>query len=285
MTLVKCEIVSVLKDEHQTAYILSESSMFVSKTRFILKTCGTTLLLEALQELFRLAKEHCNYEVEDMFYSRKNFLRPELQHNPHKTFEKEVERLDKIFDCGAAYVLGRMNGECWYLYTLDRMNVVQQPDQTLEILMTQLDEDVMKHFEDTEGKKGSDVTKASGIDKILPAAKIDEQLFKPCGYSMNGLLPNNQYVTIHVTPQAEFSYVSFETNVEKEDFSGLVQKVIETFKPGRFVMTLFANEFAKCGSSFQALKETFLVSYKRQDKQYSQFKNYNLTFGNYIKER
>ncbi|PIK56645.1 putative S-adenosylmethionine decarboxylase proenzyme-like [Apostichopus japonicus] len=153
------------------------------------------------------------------------------------------------------------------------------------ILMTQLDEDVMKHFEDTEGKKGSDVTKASGIDKILPAAKIDEQLFKPCGYSMNGLLPNNQYVTIHVTPQAEFSYVSFETNVEKEDFSGLVQKVIETFKPGRFVMTLFANEFAKCGSSFQALKETFLVSYKRQDKQYSQFKNYNLTFGNYIKER
>lgn len=25
--------------------------------------------------------------------------------------------------------------------------------------MTQLDEDVMKHFEDTEGKKGSDVTK------------------------------------------------------------------------------------------------------------------------------
>ena len=43
---------------------VSESSMFVSKTRFILKTCGTTLLLEALKELFQLAKKFCNYEVE-----------------------------------------------------------------------------------------------------------------------------------------------------------------------------------------------------------------------------
>lgn len=38
--------------------------MFVSKTRFILKTCGTTLLLEALEELFRLAKKFCKFEVE-----------------------------------------------------------------------------------------------------------------------------------------------------------------------------------------------------------------------------
>lgn len=285
LTSVKCEIVSESQDDDQDAYILSESSMFVSKTRFILKTCGTTLLLEALEELFRLAKKFCKFEVEDIFYSRKNFLRPDLQDDRHKAFEKEVEWLDGIFDCGAAYVLGRLNGECWYLYTLDRTNVIQQPDQTLEILMTDLDEEVMKHFLDTEGKIASEVTKASGINTILPDAKIDEQLFIPCGYSMNGLLTKNGYVTIHVTPQAEFSYVSFETNVEKEDYSDLVQKVIETFKPGRFVVTLFANEFAKCGSSFKALKETFLDNYKRQERQFSQFRCYDLTFGHYIKER
>ncbi|PIK56646.1 S-adenosylmethionine decarboxylase proenzyme [Apostichopus japonicus] len=113
MTLVKCEIVSVLKDEHQTAYILRN------------------FIVNAQSGFYNMYWVH-QFST-DMFYSRKNFLRPELQHNPHKTFEKEVERLDKIFDCGAAYVLGRMNGECWYLYTLDRMNVVQQPDQTLEI--------------------------------------------------------------------------------------------------------------------------------------------------------
>ena len=31
----------------------------------------------------------------------------------------------------------------------------------------------------------------SGIDKILPCMKIDDYLFEPCGYSMNGILQND----------------------------------------------------------------------------------------------
>jgi hypothetical protein len=30
----------------------------------------------------------------------------------------------------------------------------------------------------------------SGIDRILPCMKIDDYLFEPCGYSMNGILKN-----------------------------------------------------------------------------------------------
>ena len=30
----------------------------------------------------------------------------------------------------------------------------------------------------------------TGIDKILPGTIIDDYLFEPCGYSMNGILPN-----------------------------------------------------------------------------------------------
>lgn len=36
--------------------------MFVSKRRFILKTCGTTLLLQALEPLLELAKEFCGFD-------------------------------------------------------------------------------------------------------------------------------------------------------------------------------------------------------------------------------
>ena len=32
--------------------------------------------------------------------------------------------------------------------------------------------------------------KKSGIDQLVPNMKIDDYLFEPCGYSMNGVLLN-----------------------------------------------------------------------------------------------
>ena len=57
---VQCSIISVTKTDKQEAYVLSESSMFFSKERFILKTSGTDLvhlLLKALVPLLKLARD------------------------------------------------------------------------------------------------------------------------------------------------------------------------------------------------------------------------------------
>ncbi|MFV1056309.1 hypothetical protein QML23_30285, partial [Klebsiella pneumoniae] len=63
--------------DKQEAYVLSESSMFVSKRRFILKTCGTTLLLKALVPLLKLARDYSGFDsIQSFFYSRKNFMKP-----------------------------------------------------------------------------------------------------------------------------------------------------------------------------------------------------------------
>lgn len=41
---------------------------------------------------------------------------PERQVGPHREWRNEVEYLDALFDNGAAYTVGKMNGNHWLLY-------------------------------------------------------------------------------------------------------------------------------------------------------------------------
>jgi len=82
---------------------------------------------------------------------------------------------------------------------------------------------------------------ASGIAGLFPEAQLDDFLFDPMGYSVNGILDAG-YFTIHVTPQSSCSYASFETNILMPSYTELIQKVVEVFKPGRATITLFSNE-------------------------------------------
>ena len=49
------------------------------------------------------------------------------------------------------------------------------------------------------------------------------------------------YATIHITPEPEFSYVSFETNIATENYMDLVIKVVDTFKPNKLIVTFYAT--------------------------------------------
>lgn len=198
LDLVHCKVLSVVSSEHMDAYLLSESSMFVFPHKLILKTCGTTTLLLGLRRLLRIAAVDAGFpfhnarDLEDenalaspyrVFYSRKNFLFPDKQHGPHRSWSDEYKFLDKLFDHGSAYLVGKMNGDHWYLYittpnsevtpprtpdsgksagsptrptakiptgVLSSFPQTQEsadtPDETLEILMTDLDPDNAKQF-------------------------------------------------------------------------------------------------------------------------------------------
>ncbi|XP_035630564.1 S-adenosylmethionine decarboxylase proenzyme-like isoform X1 [Oncorhynchus keta] len=295
---VHCLIISVTKTDKQEAYILSESSMFVSKRRFILKTCGTTLLLQALMPLLELAREYCGFDaiedrsevltpsphyLQNFFYSRKNFMKPTHQEFPHRNFQEEVEFLSQIFPNGAAYCMGRLNSDCWYLFTLDLPEFWENEhaDQTLEVLMSDLDPAIMDQFFMKDGVSANDVTRMSGIRDLIPGSVIDATMFNPCGYSMNGMKTDGTYWTIHITPEPEFSYVSFETNLSQTSYDDLVRKVVDVFKPGKFVTTLFVNQSSKCRSVFSSAQK--LEGYKRLDRQLAQFNDYNFVFTSYAK--
>lgn len=286
LKIVRCEIISICQTEQIDAYVLSESSMFVSRRRLILKTCGTTTPLQCLEPLLELVKEYTGFEeIENVFYSRKNYKRPELQMSPHQAFEEEVALLDSFFPDGEAYCLGSVDTDCWYLYTLNREpapNEMPEADQTLEILMTHLDPEVMSIFTRDVCSSADEATTKSGIDKLIPNMLIDDFLFEPCGYSMNGVSNNGNYMTIHITPEPEFSYVSFETNVAESSYEEIIRRVVNTFKPAKFVVTIFANKQSLAESWPRELEQTDYLKkcsgdWLRTEAQYCRFKNYDLT--------
>jgi S-adenosylmethionine decarboxylase len=163
--------------------------------KVVLKTCGTTTLLWGLTRLLEIAAVDAGFPCVTplpgtglapaaapyrVFYSRKNFLNPDQQRGPHRSWRDEVKYLDQRFQGGSAYMIGKMNGEHWYLYITgpdtqltpppspgcDESDVPEtetkyvshpqrmlretitdeEEDETLEVLMTDLDEKNARQF-------------------------------------------------------------------------------------------------------------------------------------------
>lgn len=256
----RCTILSSISNQFLDAYVLSESSLFVYPYMMVLKTCGTTTLLRCIATVIELANK-IGLELDWVGYSRKNFSFPGDQCFPHQSFHQEVDyleshrRLSKRLN-GSGYTLGPVTGDHWYVFIADqtiRNSVLSDTDRVLNIMMFDIDEAVAEIFyydqflkegetEDEATHRISKLqTKKAGIDALCPGAIIDPRAFQPCGYSMNAVLFHS-YCTMHITPENGSSYASFETNQKLENYTSLINNVINAFKPNRFVMTLMADE-------------------------------------------
>eukprot|EP01147_Barroeca_monosierra_P004930 gene4930-6914_t len=276
----KCCILDSYHNEYMDSYVLSESSLFITAYRLIIKTCGTTTLLTALPLIIKYAASVGLKDIDDIFFSRRELMSPDHQQYPHRRFSEEVDFLEQYFE-GAAYPLGRLNGDRWYLYTLNNQLHITCPDVTLEIMMTSLDAKVMQQFYKSTAT-AKQVTTTSGIADIIPGAHIHEFLFDPCGYSCNAVI-NEFYFTIHITPQERFSYVSFETDYMMEDYTSLITKVLKVFRPGRFSLNLFANKHAPFGHASSAFKLDQLktAGFRREDQQTCELEHASVLYGHF----
>lgn len=249
----KCSILNKCSNSYIDAYILSESSMFIYKHRFIMKTCGTTTLLRCLGTLLEYS-DQLGMELTWVGYSRKNLNNPDAQHWPHSSFSDEIkflsshEKLQSRLQ-GSGHILGPVTGDHWFVYIADPhpeyQLLLEAPtmERTINLMMFGIASNVCELFFQKSGLSAKEMTIKSGINTLCPGFTIDETSFTPCGYSMNGIL-HNSYVTIHITPEAECSYVSFETNTELKDYAALIRNVLNCFQPTRFVLTLFCDEEA-----------------------------------------
>jgi len=259
----RCSILSSISNDSLDAYVLSESSLFVYNYMLVMKTCGTTTLLRCLAVIIEAARR-LGLELDWVGYSRKNFNFPDDQCFPHGSFTSELKylydhrNLSKKLD-GHGYTLGPVTDDHWFVFVADKTIRSQvedlDNDRVINIMMFDFDMDVASIFyfdkykekiseDETEEEAlrriSFEQTKASGIDLLCPGSTFDPCAFQPCGYSMNAI-NGNFYSTMHITPEEGSSYASFETNLKASDYSTIVNNVVKTFRPKRFVMTIMAD--------------------------------------------
>ena len=122
LALAKCTIISSRSNAFLDSYVLSESSLFVYRQKLLVKTCGTTVLLEMLPALLSVAAQLALHP-ELVLYSRKNLQFPQAQQPPHRHFRDEVAALQQLFPDGDAHVLGALTDEHVLLFSADYKQV------------------------------------------------------------------------------------------------------------------------------------------------------------------
>ena len=267
-TLVKkanARIVNQFSNASCDAYLLSESSLFVWDDRLILITCGKTTLIEAVLYLLKRMNPS---EVEAVFFQRKNEFFPLDQKT---NFRKDALILKKKLK-GKALQFGNLDEHHFFLFYLDQKyfpslrknsqtGAEASPseevasDRTIEILMYGSQKPLMF------SQKNLDLKKFLRLEECFPGFSLQDHYFHPKGYSLNALR-GLEYYTIHITPQEQGFYISFESNMIGKP-QDLIQKVLHLFQPLSFDVI----SFFPAGESSDYKFESFFRSgyYEQRD--------------------
>jgi len=275
----QCAILNTISNKECIAHLLSESALFIFKQKLMIKTCGRTTLLNILPFIM----EECNkmdLKIDNVFYSRSNFMFPSNQPLLHRSFENEQKKLNQYFK-GNGVSLGSLQKSRWHCYHSLNVDNIQR-HKTLEIVLFDLEPECMQYYfeRNIKCKSLTDKLVISGCC-ISSRVRTDSHLFAPCGYSLNAILDDGKYWTIHITPEREASFVSFETNYDYSQQNGykyIIGKVVQFFKPKRFSFAV--NQYGD--HQLQYIKNINFNHFKLSDRSNHKFaKNHIIEWANY----
>ena len=270
VTAAQAQVISTLENEHVTAYLLSESSLFVYDGHATMITCGRTRLVDAIEEMLKFIPAQ---EISLLVYERKNEHFPEAQ--PTSFFD-DATRLNALLP-GRAFQFGAQHSHFVNVFCHEKSFVPDAEDTTLEILMHGLGQDTCEHFFHRGGQQKHDVLGILGLDRTFVGFDKDQHFFQPAGYSMNGVRAEDYY-TIHVTPERFGSYVSFETNLNfRDNYAELIASVVDVFRPAAFDVITFCP-----GPS--PTRPSAMAGFTLGDSVKHRVAGYNLHFSHYFRD-
>jgi len=257
---VDAKVLSIVRGDHVDAYLLSESSLFVFKDRIFLKTCGTTRIFNAVEVIVtHLSEEMPEINLTRVAFSRPTYSFPNRQLMGYgKGFEEEVEFLRSItmkatarswestihstgeglmFHSSSLFLSG-IQAKPMPLEGRAGKNECRKENISMDLAMFNLDHSKMKDFFGPQAIVLENLFVRGFLPKDSPGLQIDEYHFDPCGYSLNAI-DGEYYWSIHVTPEDQFSYISFETN--HPSALDVYQKLQDFYLPERAIV-LWADE-------------------------------------------
>lgn len=226
----QCQIMSEKILGEQKVYLLSESTLLVWSTGFLMKTCGRTTPFLALHKILEsfgsiLGNKQSPMEwVNWMTYSRLDFLHPDFQIWPHQNFDQELRFIRQYFPEVQSAEVPAGDNTLYVLFAANDNAPAAKPYIMEECLMIGINEDCVQAF--TGYQNASDRAQSADASDARPSVVrscvnqtatgpkvLDEYWFDPCGYSCNALFKtdlDSDYFSCHVSPEAATSYASLE---------------------------------------------------------------------------
>ncbi|MCL1126176.1 S-adenosylmethionine decarboxylase proenzyme [Shewanella surugensis] len=223
-------ILSQISNDNCDAYLLSESSLFVWDKQFLMLTCGDSTLIESLLHFIEQVDEDA---IIQLHYHRKSEFIPYLQRHH---FMDDLKRINQKVT-GSAFRVGHLDSHHQYVFCAN--NGSSEPQlRGCELVMYHIRGEFADYLL-SEHPSAEGIRSRLGLEQSFPHFVFDDHCFSPFGYSVNGIYAD-QYVTIHITPQAQSSYVSLETNLKiTAEYPAVLSGFLSMFSPLKWdVMTL-----------------------------------------------
>lgn len=212
------KILSSISNDKCKAFLLSESSLFVWDDCFLILTCGKTNLVNSVEYFI----QQLGFDrIKHLTYQRKNEY---FSHAQPSCFGDDIKKLTKYIP-GKAMRFGAMDSHHNFVFHQKNDFQASIDDKTYEIFAYQISQEASNHLT-RPGLKVSDIRQFLRLEQLIPDFQIDDFVFEPYGYSVNAISAT-KYLTIHITPQADSSYVSFQSNINLIELISIILAILQ----------------------------------------------------------